>query len=376
MAKQILVLGGTGAMGKPLVEKLVGMGHEVTVTTRSNHPDTERLHYRQGSAREEVFLYPLLEEVKWDAVVDFMVYNTSEFAGRAEKILSLVKQYIFISSARVYAQSDNPITEETPRLLDTSRDEEYLRTDEYALTKARQENILINSRYKNWTIIRPSITYNDYRLQLGVLEKENWLYRALHGRSIVFSQDIADKITTMTWGQDVADGIASVVAKPTACGEIYHVTEQHSERWQEVLTIYLNTIQQITGKRPNVIMTKKSDCFVFPGRKYQIIYCRYFNRHFDSSKIGHFTNVEGFKRADAGLAECLRNFLQNPVFRNIDWCLEGVLDRSSKEVTPLSEIDGVKNKLKYLMYRYQVPGIFGLYKIAVKGYKRIKIVVQ
>ena len=53
-------------------------------------------------------------------------------------------------------------------------------------------------------------------MQLGVLEKEGVFYRALHGRSIVFSRDIADKITTMTWGHDVAEGIAAIVNQAEA----------------------------------------------------------------------------------------------------------------------------------------------------------------
>ena len=85
-----------------------------------------------------------------------------------------------------YANENGRITEKSKRLLDVCTDEEYLKTDEYALTKVRQENILLSSGKKNWTIIRPYITYNVERLQLGVYEKENWLYRALHGRSIVF----------------------------------------------------------------------------------------------------------------------------------------------------------------------------------------------
>ena len=59
------------------------------------------------------------------------------------------------------------ITEESERLLDTSIDQDFLSTDEYSLTKARQEDILQSSKQKNWTIIRPYITYGTSRLQLG-----------------------------------------------------------------------------------------------------------------------------------------------------------------------------------------------------------------
>lgn len=77
-----------------------------------------------------------------------------------------------MSSARVYARSaDRQITESSSRLLDICDDEEYLRTDDYALTKARQENMLFCAKTQNWTIIRPYITFSEIRLQLGVFEK-------------------------------------------------------------------------------------------------------------------------------------------------------------------------------------------------------------
>ena len=48
-----------------------------------------------------------------------MVYNTDEFRVRVSQLLKATKQYIFISSARVYGptnSSDELINEETPRL--------------------------------------------------------------------------------------------------------------------------------------------------------------------------------------------------------------------------------------------------------------------
>ena len=74
------------------------------------------------------------------------------------------------------------------------KDEEYLNTDEYALSKARQENILHEAGCNNWTIISPYITFSETRLQLGVLEKEDWLWRAINGYSIVF-QKTSHRIT-------------------------------------------------------------------------------------------------------------------------------------------------------------------------------------
>jgi uncharacterized protein YbjT (DUF2867 family) len=123
------------------------------------------------------------------------------------------------------------ISEDSPRLLYTSKDKEYLATDEYALAKARQEDLLRNSGQRNWTIIRPYITYGEKRLQLGAMEKEAWLYRALKGRTIVFSSDIAKRFTTLTYGLNVAEGIQAIIGATSALGRAFHITCETSLTW-------------------------------------------------------------------------------------------------------------------------------------------------
>ena len=224
MNKSILLLGGTGAMGNHLVQILSDDGYEVYVTSRTPRESNLRTTYLLGNAHDDAFLDSLLVLREWDAIVDFMIYNSTEFAHRVNRLLTACKQYVFLSSSRVYADSKEPITENSPRLLDVCTDAEYLLTDEYALSKAREEDILLTSHHKNWTIIRPYITYGEFRLQLGVLEKDYWLYQALHNRTIVFSKDIASKVTTLTYGYDVARGIAAILGKEEALSEIFHIT--------------------------------------------------------------------------------------------------------------------------------------------------------
>lgn len=352
----ILVLGGTGAMGVPLVRQLAQEA-DVYVTTRRNPPiatnSEHKVNYIQGNAKNIAFLKDILSQRHWNAVVDFMVWG-SEFEQIAALMLDATEQYLFISSARVYAWTEDAITEETPRLLDVCKDAEYLKTNEYALAKAREEDLLLKSGKKNFTIVRPTITYNKNRLQLGVLEKENWLYRALHGRSIVFSKDIAEKVTTMTYGDDVAKGIASLVGKEEAKGEIFNITSPQSLLWSEILEVYLKILEEHLGYRPKVVMTEKSTNLQFKERIYQVIYCRYFNRSFDNSKVAHFCNPNEFKQPQEGLGDCLRAFLAAPEFGQIDWVLEAVNDRAAGEHTPLAEIESAGNKLYYIAYRHNL----------------------
>src|SRR5574344_809898 len=109
---KILILGGTGAMGQYLVPMLVQNGNKVYVTSRKAKISNQNLIYLQGNAHENLFLDKILKN-KYDVIIDFMVYNTEEFSKRIDKFLSSTSQYIFLSSSRVYANSEKTLTEES-----------------------------------------------------------------------------------------------------------------------------------------------------------------------------------------------------------------------------------------------------------------------
>lgn len=353
---KILILGGTGAMGEHLVRELSELENELWVTSRRTLQDSDKVNYIQGNAQDISFIRDIAFSQKWDAIVDFMIYSTASFKERADLLLNATSQYIFLSSSRVYADSNEKLSETSPRLLDVSTDEVFLRTDEYSLSKARQENILINSGKKNWTIIRPYITYSENRLQLGVLEKESWLYRALNNKTIVFSSDINKKITTLTYGLDVARGIKNLIGQKNALGEVFHITQNHSTTWSRVLKIYLDILENHLGTRPRVLLQDLDKFTQSHPAKYQIAYDRMYNRKFGNDKMAQYISVENFTEVESGLKKCLQIFLENPNFSHIDWRTEALKDRQTKEYTSLRKIHGLKSKIKYLIYRYLLKG--------------------
>lgn len=355
---RVLVLGGTGAIGVHLVKNLSKNGFDTYVTSRSYKKAENNLSYLKGDAKDISFLKEILIE-HWDTIIDFMVYSTEEFKNRVDFLLSSTSQYVFLSSARVYAESVQPITETSDRLLDVSKDTEFLLTDEYALAKARQEDILKNSGRINWTIVRPYITFSKERLQLGVLEKEDWLYRALRGRTIVFSSDIISKITTMTYGLDVSKGLFSLIGNPKAMGNAFHITVSESNTWDEILDQYLSIIEKHLGFRPKVLLQNMNGFLELHPAKYQVKYDRLFIRRFDNSKIGQYLDLDAFTHSITGLKICLEEFLIDPKFKPINWRLEALKDKLSKETTPLNDIPRVRSKIIYIMYR-NIP--FGMLK--------------
>lgn len=346
----ILVLGGTGAMGVPLVDLLSKRDNNIFVTTRSSIEDRENVHYLKGNAKEDTFFNSLMDR-KYDAVIDFMVYNTEELKKRLPVLLENSGHYFFFSSSRCYADSAEPIKESSSRLVDVCKDKEYLAIDEYGMAKGREENLLMNSEKKNWTIIRPYITYNSYRIQLGVYEKEDWLRRALAGRTVVFPKDIASKKTSLTFGPDVAGALIDLIGNEKAYGEAFHITTDESHTWEEILNFYCDRIYKKTGKRPKVLMPDNSEGLQKVWNKWQIKYDRLYNRTFDNSKIESVRGNFDYMPTLEGLGKCLDEFLENPKWLGTNVKYEAWCDKQAGEFTPLKEIKGTKNKLRYIRWR-------------------------
>jgi len=322
MAK-ILLLGGTGAMGVYLVPELLNLGHDVFVTSRSERKsDNNKLNYLKGSAHDNLFLTKILTD-KYDAIVDFMVYTTEEFRQKYELLLLNTEHYIFLSTYRVFAESSVPITENSRKLLEVSKNSEYLATDEYALTKARQENVLRESKYKNWTIIRPTITYSKTRFQLGTLEASTVIVRSIHNCPVILPQEMLDKQTTMTWAGDVAKMIARLILNQNAFCEEYNACTAEHRSWKEVAEYY----KKLIGL--NVVPVSIDTYIKVIGGKYQILYDRMFNRIMDNSKI---LKAIGMKQNELmplfdGLAKELSNKYSLESIKMDNWRIHHKMDK-------------------------------------------------
>lgn len=317
-----LLLGGTGAMGRHLAPLLAGDGWDVTVTSRSSHETgVEGVHYVRGSARDKGFLGAVLAN-RWDVVIDFMVWRTREFREVLGLLLPSCSQYVFLSSYRVFA--DSPvITERSPRLLDASDDVEYTSTDEYALAKARQEDLLRGSSGDNWTIVRPAITYAWGRFQLCTLECDAWLPMALAGHPVPLATEMLTKQTTMSWAYDVALMISRLAGSPGALGEDYNVCTSRHQSWADVVEVYRELVPL------EVREVSLRDYEKAAGGVYQCRYDRMFDRVMDNSKVlaatglteGELTGIE------EGIPRELGTFLCNPSFKQVGKGQLGRLDR-------------------------------------------------
>lgn len=361
MLEKVLILGGTGAMGTYLT-KILSRQYSLVVTSRGRYVNSNNIEYVIGNAHSKEFILTLLNGNHFKAIIDFMNYSTEEFRDRYKLLLSATDQLFYISSARVYADSKQRITEASPRLLDIIEDDVYLSTDDYALAKARQEDILKHSQFNNWTIIRPYMTYSPDRLDVGYFPKELWLYRAINGKSVIFPTSVAQSITTLTYGKDVAEGIAALVGCKNALGETFHITTQECIKWKDIISIYQKVLSD-NGIDMTIIYSNHE----YHKNEYIHKYDRVYDRRFNNDKISNYVDVSKFTKVADGIKECVKQFLDSPRFKSIDWRKMALYDRMLHDKTPLSEISGIKSKISYYIIRYIIP-----YDIAQRMYLIIK----
>ena len=328
-----LVLGGTGAMGVYLVPELAAKGYDVRVVSLDDAvSDNPLISYAKADSKNIDYLKELLKE-DFDVIVDFMIYSTEEFKERYDILLQNTDHYIFLSSYRIYDGSETPITENTPRLLDVSKDKGFLATEDYSLYKARQEDVIQNSKYDNWTIVRPAITYSKRRFQLVTLEAPDFVGRALLGLPVVLPKAARPVQATMSWAGDVAKMFSHLVLNPGAYRECFTLATAETRTWGEIAEYY----KEIVGLK--YVWADTEDYLKIKGGVegsggpwYQLAYDRLFERIVDNSKILRVTELkqEDFMSLRSGLEKELVNLPKDswsdptPAWEKMDAYVKGL----------------------------------------------------
>lgn len=348
-------MGGTGPIGEALVQILSQTNLEVAVTSRSRDTINCNISYVKGNALDDVFLTSLLKKHNWDVIVDFMNYKTCIFKKRFDSLLENTDQYIFISSSRVYADGGvDALTEESPRLLNKVSSIDYLQSDEYALAKARQEDLLFESPFNNWTVIRPYITFDNQRLQLAIFEKEQWLHRILNHKTLILPDSILRNQTTLTYSHDVALPIYIMIRDAIGLGEVYHICSSQDLSWMQIYDIYMSAIYQCLSFRPKTLFLDDTYLNKICPSAYQLKYDRKFHRRFNSAKIINATGVAIGTDVAKQLEQSTIEFLKNPIFRELNIRNEAMLDVLANDPWSPRGLHTPKNWFRYLYHRLTI----------------------
>ncbi|WP_439843203.1 NAD-dependent epimerase/dehydratase family protein [Aeromonas taiwanensis] len=100
---KLLIIGGTGFLGRHLTSLALDWGHEVTLFNRGHrqHPDWRELTQLQGD--RDLDLTPLQADgLHWDLAIDTCCYRPEQAERLSDALLGRCERLIFISTISVY----------------------------------------------------------------------------------------------------------------------------------------------------------------------------------------------------------------------------------------------------------------------------------
>jgi len=290
--KNVLLIGGTGTLGSYTSAELLTLGYHVDCIARRAVTSYNRNYTYIQSAVDDELLKGLFEKNRYDSIVDFSEYpDWQSYKTRGELLLKNTGQLIFLSSYRVYADCQHPITENAPQLYEVLQDRDVLENETYAIPKSHIEEYLRNSGYHNWTIVRPVISFSHFRFDMVTQSSMVMLPRILQHKEVLLPECCKDVIAGVCWAGNIGRMIARLCCSQDTLGEDYTLSTGEKYTWGEIADMYAD----VTGLkfRWTDIDTYLS---VATRRRYMdkciLLYDRIWNRDIDNTKVLRATGLK------------------------------------------------------------------------------------
>lgn len=204
----ILIMGGTRFVGRPLVRRLQEQGHALTLFTRGRLPGPAGVEHLVGDRSDDAAL-SLLQGRSFDVIID----SSGRSLNDSQRVIARTghpsHRFVYVSSAGVYADSESwPLDEESP-IDPASRHAGKAETEAWL----RHEGIAFTS-FRPTYIIGPG-NYNPV---------ESWFFdRLAHGRPVPLPGD-GSTITQLGHVEDLAAAMARCLEVDAAANRIYNCT--------------------------------------------------------------------------------------------------------------------------------------------------------
>ena len=312
--KRVLLIGGGGTLGTYTAKELLRLGASVDVLCPEDKTaDDERLVFHKGYGTHET-LSDLFNKVRYDGIVNFIHYkNPDEYPDIHKLLIKNCEHLIFLSSYRVYADIDHPITESSPRLLDVTEDKEFLKEETYALSKAKCENYLFGEcKGEPWTVVRPLISFSERRFDLFMYSQDDiWSYSK--GGKLLLPKYAKSLTAGIDWAGNSGKLIANLLFKKEAIGEAYTISSGQNLTWGRIAEIYSKRLSLEIEWCDEERFIKGYPC-VMENKKWIYLYDRKFDRLIDNSKA---LNATGLSASDfVSIDEGLRIELERKAAKN------------------------------------------------------------
>ncbi|MCR5107185.1 MAG: NAD-dependent epimerase/dehydratase family protein [Lachnospiraceae bacterium] len=243
-----LFIGGTGIISSAIVRKLCKEDYaEVWLINRGNRRDRipEGAHLITADINDERKVLDAIGDKFFDCVCEFIGFRVPDVERDYRLFNGRTGQYIYISSASAYNKpAANYVITEGTALANPywqySRDK--IACEEYLMKKYREEGFPV-------TIVRPSHTYDERNIPLGVHGKKGFwqvIKRMQEGKKVIIQGD-GSSLWTVTFNEDFATGYIGLMGNRHAIGEAFQITGDEALTWDQIY----NTIADALGVKLN-----------------------------------------------------------------------------------------------------------------------------
>ncbi len=230
-----LFIGGTGQISTAIVKRLSeDKNWEVWLLNRGNRSSVvpEGVHTITADINDVCAVKAAIGDMHFDSVCEFIGFVPEQVERDYELFKNKTDQYIYISSASAYHKpaASYVITEGTTL---ANPHWEYSRNkiacEEFLMRKYREEGFPV-------TIVRPSHTYDERNVPLGVHGKKGFwqvIKRMLEGKPVIIQGD-GSSLWTVTSNRDFAIGFTGLMGNRHAIGEAFQITSDESLTWDQI----------------------------------------------------------------------------------------------------------------------------------------------
>jgi dTDP-glucose 4,6-dehydratase len=248
---KILVTGGLGVVGRPLVKELRKRGCDVWVMDISHHHDAQYIRCDVGEIRQ---LQEAFKTIDFDYVyhlaAEFGRHNGEDFYETMWKsnvigtknVIKLQEQkkfrMIFTSSSEIYGDYQGVMTEDLPMK------QPIRQLNDYAISKWVNEQQIMNSasrfgtetvRLRLFNSYGPGEYYSPYRSAVCI-----FVYRAL--LNLPYTVYVRNR-RTLTYIDDMVNALANVIGNFKS-GEVYNISGDYNATMKEVSDIILSIMRK------------------------------------------------------------------------------------------------------------------------------------
>jgi nucleoside-diphosphate-sugar epimerase len=269
---RILVIGGTGFIGRFVIEQLLEKGHELSVFDRGVTPANLPLEVNRirGDRQHLTDYRKTFVQLAPDVVLDTIAFTEADAQSTMAAFRGIARRVVVISSQDVYRARDIflkretgiidavPLTEDAPlrSQLYPYRDTDLpsqLSLDCENYDKILVERVVMSDPSLPGTIVRLPIVYGEGDHQHRIYP---YIKRMEDRRSaIVLEQSYANWRGCYSYVENVAAAIVLTVVDERATDRIYNVSESSSVSQAKLI----REIGEVVGWSGEVVIVPKSD---------------------------------------------------------------------------------------------------------------------